>query len=70
MYAIEFQTRLKNGVIEIPHQFLENLKGEVRVILLVDQAAKTTEGFIDQLLAQPVRMKGFRPLTREEVHAR
>jgi len=40
------------------------------VILLVEEASKTTVNFIDQLLAHPVRVKGFRPLTREEVYAR
>jgi len=70
MYAIEFQATVKNGVIEIPRQYLRNLTNRVRVILLVEEADKTTVNFIDQLLAHPVRVKGFRPLTREEVHAR
>lgn len=69
MYAIEFQTTVKNGIIEIPRQYLRNLTNRVRVILLVEEA-KTTVNFIDQLLAHPVRVKGFRPLTREEVYAR
>jgi hypothetical protein len=42
----------------------------VRVILLVEEVSKTTVNFIDQLLAHPVRVKGFRPLTREEIYAR
>ena len=69
MYAIEFQTTVKNGSIEIPRQYLRNLTNRVRVILLVEEASKTTVNFIDQLLAHPVRVKGFRPLTREEVYA-
>jgi hypothetical protein len=70
MYAIEFQTTVKNGLIEIPRQYLMNLTNQVRVILLVEGASKTTMNFIDQLLAHPVRVKGFHPLTREEVYAR
>jgi len=70
MQAIEFQTIIKNGVIEIPHQYLRNLSNRVRVILLVEQTPKTTVNFIDQLLAHPVRVQGFRPLTREEIYAR
>jgi hypothetical protein len=70
MYAIEFQTTVKNGLIEIPRQYVRNLTNRVRVILLVEDASKTTVDFIDQLLAHPVRVKGFRPLTREEVYAR
>ncbi len=70
MYAIEFQTTVKNGFIEIPRQYLRNLTKRVHVILVFEEPAKTTVNFIDQLLAHPVQMKGFRPLTREEVYAR
>ena len=70
MRAIEFQAIIKNGVIEIPRQYLSNLSNRVRVILLVEQTPKTTVNFIDQLLAHPVRVQGFRPLTREEIYAR
>ena len=70
MHVIEFQTAVKNGVIEIPRKYLRNLTNRVRVILLVEEPSKTTVNFIDQLLAHPVRMKGFHPLTREEVYAR
>ncbi len=70
MQAIEFQAMIKNGVIEIPRQYLKNLSNNrVRVILLVEQTPKTTVNFIDQLLAHPVRVQGFRPLTREEIYA-
>ena len=70
MFAIEFQTTVKNGIIEIQRQYLRNLTHRVRVILLVEEVSKTTVNFIDQLLAHPVRVKGFRPLTREEIYAR
>ncbi len=69
MYAIEFQTTVENGISKIPRQYLRNLTNRVRVILLVEEA-KTTMNFIDRLLAHPLRVKGFRPLTREEVYAR
>jgi ureidoglycolate hydrolase len=70
MQAIEFQAVIKNGVIEIPRQYLKNLSNHVRVILLVEETPKTTVNFIDQLLAHPVRVQGFRPLSREEIYAR
>lgn len=70
MQAVEFRTTIKNGVIEIPRQYLRHLSNRVRVILLVEQTPKTTVNFIDQLLAHPVRVQGFRPLTREEIYAR
>ncbi len=70
MYAIEFQATVKDGIIEIPRKYLRNITNRVRVILLFEEASKTTENLIDQLLVHPVRVKGFRPLTREEIYAR
>ena len=69
MHALEFYATVKNGIIEIPREYLKNLTNRVRVILLVEEA-KSAVNFIDELLAHPVRVKGFRPLTREEVYAR
>jgi len=69
MYAIEFQATVKDGIIEIPRKYLRNLTTRVRVILLAEESPKSTVNFIDQLLAKPMRVQGFRPLTREEVHA-
>jgi len=70
MFAIEFQTTVKDGMIEIPRQYLKNLTNYMRVILLVEEGSKPTENFIDQLLAHPVRVKDFCPLNREEVYDR
>lgn len=70
MQAIEFQTTIKDGIIEVPRRYLRNLSNRVRVILLVEQTPQTTVNFIDQLLAHPVHVQGFRPLTREEIYAR
>jgi hypothetical protein len=66
----EFQAVIKNGVVEIPRRYLRNLSNRVRVILLIEQTPETTANFIDQLIAQSVRVQGFRPLTREEIYAR
>jgi hypothetical protein len=66
----EFQAVIKNGVIEIPRRYLRNLSNRVRVILLIEQTPETTANFIDQLIAQSVRVQGFRPLTRDEIYAR
>jgi hypothetical protein len=70
MHAIEFKTIIKNGLIEIPQQYRENFKSHVRVILLSEESSKAIHSFIDELLAHPIRVMGFHPLTREEAHAR
>lgn len=70
METIEFQAVIKDGSIEIPQQYLKRLKAQVRVTLLTENTAKKQENLIDKLLVHPVRIKGFRPLTREEIYAR
>ena len=37
MYAVEFQTRVTNGAIEIPDEWKDKLAGEVRVIVLTEE---------------------------------
>jgi hypothetical protein len=69
MYAIEFQAKVKNGTIEIPSQYRDKLKRVVRVIVLAEVEEKT-DNLIDQLLETPFRLKGFEPLSRDEIYAR
>lgn len=70
MYAIEFQTKINNGSIEIPLEFRDKLAGEARVIVLkLDQPA-VGENLIDRLLAKPIALDTFQPMAREEVYGR
>ena len=68
MYAIEFQAKVKNGVIEIPPEYRDKLKEMVRVIILAEEKEKTAN-LIDQLLQSPLHHKGFQPLSRDEIYA-
>ncbi len=70
MYAVEFEATVKDGTIEIPRKYLRNFNTRVRVILLAERSPKTKTNFVDQLLAHPVKVQGFRPLTREEIYVR
>jgi hypothetical protein len=73
MYAIEFQSKVKNGSISIPEEYREKVTGNVRVILLADGVA-AKEGvagkldMIEHLLENPLTIEGFKPFTREEVY--
>lgn len=69
MYAIEFQTHVKDGIIQIPPQYQEQLQNSVRVIILVEPPSPT-HTFIDQLLANPLHIPDFQPLSRDEIYAR
>ena len=70
MQAVEFQTIVKDGMIEVPAEFRDDLGGRVRVILLKEDRPRTGANLIDRLLGQSLRVPGFVPLTREETHAR
>ena len=71
MFPIEFQTKIKNGVIEIPAEYQQQLDREksVKVILLAEgsQSDRQTD-LISQLLATPLKVDGFTPLQREEIY--
>ena len=74
MYAIEFQTKVENGHIEIPAEFKDQLTGCVRVIVLAEEQPHETgvarTDLLDQLLANPIQLENFAPLTREEIYER
>ena len=69
MYAVEFQAQINNGTIEIPEAYRSRFKERVRVILLAEEESPTVT-LIDQLLQHPIKVPGFTPLTREEMHER
>jgi hypothetical protein len=69
MYAVEFQAQINNGTIEIPEAYRSRFKERLRVILLAEEESPTVT-LIDQLLRYPVKVPGFTPLTREEMHER
>ena len=72
MYAVEFQTKISNGSIELPQEFIGKLIGQVRVIVLKQEhsaiAENLTENLIDRLLAKPVSLDAFKPMSREDIY--
>ena len=70
MFSVEFQTNVKNVVIEIPNEYKQELdNNSVRVIIIRKQKTSTT-GMIARLMSNPLEVKDFTPLTREETHER
>ncbi len=69
MAAIEFEARIDNGSIPVPEEYRDRLKGIVRV-RIVDKEAASEGSMIDELLAEPIVISDFRPLTRVEIYAR
>lgn len=70
MYAIEFQTTVLNGTIQTPHEYVQRIPPRVKVILLAVEERLPTANLIDQLLANPLKIKNFKPLTRAEIYDR
>jgi hypothetical protein len=69
MEAIEFKTKIKNGMIQIPRKYSRKLGDSVKVIILSDLPAKKND-IIDELLENPVKMDSFTPLAREDIYER
>ena len=40
MYAIEFKTKIKNGIIKIPNEYIDKLKENVKVIVLKNEKSE------------------------------
>lgn len=69
MNAIEFQARIDNGSIAVPEEYRDRLVGLVRV-RVVREEELSGSNMIDELLARPLTIPDFRPLTRDEIYAR
>lgn len=75
MYAVEFTAKIKDGIIELPKKFRDKVTDSVKVIILKEEPAATSEkvsgrDIIDKLLTKPLHVKGFRPLKRDEIYER
>lgn len=70
MQTIEFRTKIKNGIIQIPAKFKGKVADDVQVILISKSEKKTKTDIIDELMSNPLKVKGFKPMTRDEAHAR
>jgi hypothetical protein len=67
MIAIEFQARVKDGTIEVPEQYRDQVNGDVRIIILRTDRQKKGK-IIQRLLQQPLQDASFRPFTRNEIY--
>lgn len=67
MEAIEFKTRIRDGVIRIPQKYRQKTGNTVKVILISEQGAKHSD-IIDKLLEDPLKSEDFSPFLREEIY--
>lgn len=67
MVTVQFKSKIKNGVIEIPRKYKGKLRDNVRVTLKAETPKGKSKNYLDTLLAHPVKVKKFSPLTREQI---
>jgi len=70
MRTIEFRTKIKNGIIHIPAKFKGKVADDVQVILIAQSEKNNQLDIIDELMANPLKVAGFKPMTRDEANAR
>jgi hypothetical protein len=68
MNIIEFTADTTSGHIIIPDEYKGIVDQRVKVILLPQQLG-AGKSYLDELMEHPVRIKGFKPMTREEMYA-
>ena len=69
MYAVEFQTNVKDGTIEVPSEYRNKVKGSVRVIILTEEEPAAMN-MIEHLIRNPIQAPGFTPMKREDIYHR
>ena len=70
MQAIEFKTKIKNGIIIIPEKHRKTLKENVKVIVLTEENETGTSDIIDNLMDSPLKIRNFKPMNRDEIYER
>ena len=69
MEAIEFKSKIKNGIIRIPEKYKQKTGDTVKVIIISEKVTRQTD-IIDKLLANPIKSKNFSPFLRKETYER
>ena len=73
MSTVEFQATVKNGVIEVPERYQQEVEAMEVVEVIVKKAEKKKKkisGFLKELIENPIEVKDFKPLTRDEIYDR
>ena len=70
MDIIEFHTKVKNGMIEIPAEYREQIKNRtiVRVTVSTEKAPGKRKNLIDRLLKKPLRIRNFHQMKRDDIY--
>lgn len=69
MQAVEFQVRVKDGIIEVPELYRNELDGHFIRVIVMKPTQKAAAGMVAELMKNPVKFEGH-PLKREEIYDR
>lgn len=70
MSTITFTASIQDGVIEIPEEHKKELGNGDSVKVTVVKKKTPMTGIIEELINNPIKVKDFTPLTRDEAHER
>ena len=70
MQTAEFETEIRNGIIEIPLSLRGRFQHRVRVTLIDEVTAYSDETILDRWIKSPIEVPGFTPLSRDEANER
>ena len=68
--SVEFNAKIKQGIIEIPEEYQQELtqEDEVTVILIKKTKKISQTGIIAELTDNPISVPGLRKLTRDDIY--
>ena len=68
--SFEFQAKIRQGMIEIPQEYPQNIQEgrDVKVILVSEEKDKPR--LMEQLAEKPIRIQGGVKPSRDEIHER
>jgi hypothetical protein len=68
--TVEFKARIKQGIIEIPEEYQQELReaNEVTVIVMKQSKRISQTGAIAELTRNRIAVPGVRQLTRDKIH--
>jgi hypothetical protein len=68
--TIEFKAKIKQGTIEIPLEYQQNIQegSDVNIIIISEEKPTTKIRLMDQLAENPISVKGWNKLARDEIH--
>lgn len=69
---VEFETEIRNGVIEIPERYKQELNDgyKIKVSITAKKPQKHSKSIMDELAQNPISVKSLDKLTRDEMHDR